>query len=453
MTRQREMHIGVTLHGVGTTKWNWLHDPVRTDASVSLEHYQQFAARAEAAKLDFLLIIDSTYITPNSAPHFLNRLEPLTVMSALAVTTKHLGLVGTLTSSFSEPFTVARQFASLDLISDGRAAWNLVTTGLEGAAGNYGRGEAHLSHADRYVLADEHLSIVQGLWDSWEDDAFVADRQTETFFDPDKLHRLDHKGAHFSVTGPLNIARSRQGQPPIFQASGSETGRAFAARTADAIFNLSESYEEAAAFYGDVKQRAAAAGRNPDDLLILPNIRPIVGDTDERAAELARELNAQAPIEEVLIELGRSFTYYDFSQHDLDAPFPDLADVGDDSYQSITRRIKKAAKAENLTLRETALRFGTGFGQIVGSAETIADTFQHWFENGAADGFILNLRNDTSFAAFADKVVPVLQQRGLFRREYTHDTLRGHLGLAPVPNRYALARETNKERSLAAIDQ
>ncbi|MFT4090184.1 MAG: LLM class flavin-dependent oxidoreductase [Asticcacaulis sp.] len=445
MSKRKQMHIGLTLHGVGTTQWNWLHDDVRTDASISLAHYQGLAAQAEAAKLDFLLIIDSTFITPDSAPHFLNRFEPLTIMSALAVSTSKLGLVGTVTSSFTEPYTVARQFASLDLISGGRAAWNLVTTGLEGAAGNYGRGEAHLAHTDRYRLADEHLSVVRGLWDSWEDDAFVADRERRVFFEPDRLHRLDHKGEYFSVTGPLNIARSAQGHPPVFQASGSVTGRAFAARTADALFNLSENYEEAAAFYADVKAQAAAAGRDPDSLLVLPSILPIVADTDEQAQALARDWNSRAPIKSVLKELGRAFSYYDFSQHELDAPFPDLGDLGKNSYQSITDRIKAAAKAENLTLREVALRFGTGLGQIVGSAETVADELQRWFENGAADGFILNLRNDTSFKAFAEKVVPVLQARGLFRTDYEADTLRGHLGLAPVANRYTLARQSHQE--------
>lgn len=274
MANDRQMHIGVTLHGVGTTKWGWVHDDVRADASVSLDHYRRFAAAAEAAKLDFLLIIDSTFITPDSAPHFLNRFEPLTILSALAGSTSRLGLVGTATTSFSEPFTLARQFASLDLISEGRAAWNLVTTGLEGAATNYGRGDAHLAHAERYVLADEHLSIVQGLWNSWEEDAFIADRAAQRFFDADKLHRLDHKGQYFSVAGPLNIGRSRQGQPPIFQASGSQTGRAFAARTADALFNLAEGFEESAAFYADVKRLAIEAGRNAEDFSYCPASGP-----------------------------------------------------------------------------------------------------------------------------------------------------------------------------------
>jgi len=436
MPSDRKLRLGTTIHGAGATKYGWRQPGVPPDASVSLAHYSAVAQRAEAAKFDFVFIVDSPYITPDSAPHFLNRFEPLTVLSALATVTSRVGLVATATSSYTEPFTLARQFASLDLLSGGRAGWNVVTTGLEGAAQNYGR-DKHFDHAERYRRAAEHLSVVQGLWDSWEDDAFVYDKESGVFFNKEKLHALDHKGEFFAVKGPLNIRRSAQGQPVIFQAGGSDSGRDLAARTANAIFAGLETFQETQELYADVKRRAFAFGRGGYEPLVFPGIAPIIGGTDDEAERIYRDLAELVTLDDALVQLGRPFAYYDFRQHDLDAPFPDLGEIGANAYRSHSERIKTIAKKEGLTLRQTALRFATPRGSFVGSPEKIADIAQHWFENGAADGFILGVGIAESFAAFVDHVVPILQKRGLFRTEYEHDTLRGHLGLPFAENRYA----------------
>jgi FMN-dependent oxidoreductase (nitrilotriacetate monooxygenase family) len=391
-----------------------------------------------------VFIVDSPYITPDSAPHFLNRFEPLTILSALSTVTTHVGLVATATSSYTEPYTLARQFGSLDLLSKGRAGWNVVTTGLEGAAQNYGR-DKHFDHDVRYRRAEEHLNVVQGLWDSWEDDAFVYDKARGQFYDKSKLHTLNHKGEFFSVKGPLNIRRSQQGQPVIFQAGGSESGRNLAAKTADGIFAGLETFKETQEFYADVKRRAAAFGRGENQPLVFPGIAPIIGSTDEEAERKYKELADLVTLEDALVQLGRPFTYHDFLKYDLDAPFPDLGDVGSNSYRSHSDRIKRIAREEGLTLRQTALRFATPRGAFVGSPEKIADIAQHWFENGAADGFILGVGIAESLDIFIDHVVPILQKRGLFRTEYEHATLRGHLGLGFAENRYSARQQLAAE--------
>jgi len=436
MPGQRQLHLGTTIHGAGATKYGWRQPGLAPDASISLAHYTEVARKAEAAKLDFVFIVDSPYITPDSAPHFLNRFEPLTVLSALATVTSRIGLVATATSSYTEPFTLARQFASLDLLSGGRAGWNVVTTGLEGAAQNYGR-DKHFDHAERYRRAAEHLEVVQGLWDSWEDDAFVYDKATGVFFEKSKLHTLNHKGEFFAVKGPLNIRRSAQGQPVIFQAGGSDAGRDLAARTAHGIFAGLETLEETQEFYADIKRRAASYGRAGNEPLVMPGIAPIIGSTDAEAERIYRELSELVTLEDAVVQLGRPFAYYDFSKHDLDAPFPELGDIGANAYRSHSDRIKRIAREQGLTLRETALRFATPRGSFVGSPEKIADIAQHWFEHGAADGFILGVGVAESLDVFLEHVVPILQKRGLFRTEYDETTLRGHLGVPFAENRYA----------------
>src|SRR3984957_6608497 len=259
----RTLRLGAILSGVGITQNGWRHPDLAGDASIDIDWYRDTARKAEAAKFDLVFMVDSPYITPDTAPHFLNRLEPLTALSAVAAATSHIGLVATLTTSYNEPFNVARQFASLDLISKGRAGWNVVTTGLEGAARNYGR-EEHIDHAVRYRRAREHLAVVQGLWDSYEDDAFPRDKEKGVFLDKTKLHALNHRGEFFSVAGPLNISRSKQGQPVIFQAGSSDDGRDLAAAAAEGIYSNSDTFAEARAFYRDIKERTVAKGRDPN---------------------------------------------------------------------------------------------------------------------------------------------------------------------------------------------
>ncbi|MEC0226104.1 LLM class flavin-dependent oxidoreductase [Paenibacillus alba] len=442
MANKKNIKLGAMIHGVGGGWEDWKHPDAITDASTNFQFYKHQAQTAEAGKFDFAFIADSVHITEKSSPHYLNRFEPLTILSALATVTKRIGLVGTLTVSYSEPFTVARQFASLDHISKGRAGWNVVTSWLSGSANNYSKDE-HPPHDKRYRIAQEHVDVVKGLWDSWEDDAFTRDKESGVFFDPSKLHTLGHKGEFFSVQGPLNIARSRQGQPVIFQAGTSEDGRHFASKNADAIFVGHENIDEAKAYYADIKRRVAAHGRRPEDVSILPGIRPIIGRTEEEAESKYLETVNLVSIEKAIIALGRPFNDYDFSVYPLDEPFPDLGDLGANSQQGGSEKIKRLAKEHNLTLREVALRFATPRGNFVGTPEKIADTIQRWIEEEASDGFIIGVGIPGALQDFVELVVPILQERGLYRTEYEHETLRGHLGLEVPVNRNAKAKVLN----------
>ncbi|WP_327753964.1 LLM class flavin-dependent oxidoreductase (plasmid) [Sphingobium sp. SJ10-10] len=436
MPQQRHIKLGFILHGVGRTWNDWRHPGRDVNASTSLAYYQKQAATAERGKFDFLFVADSLSITEKSSPHYLNRFEPITILSALAATTSRIGLVGTLTVSYSEPFNVARQFASLDHLSGGRAGWNIVTSWLGDTAANFSKTE-HPPHAVRYRIAGEYLDVVQGLWDSWEEDAHVADKESGQFVDPDRLHRLDHKGEFFQVRGPLNIKRTPQGQPVIFQAGASDDGRNFAAKRAEVIFTHAEDEEAGQAYYADVKARAKGFGRDPHQLFILPGIAPIVGETDEDAEARYRELAALESIDTGLGFLSRTFNDHDFRQYDLDTPFPDVEHIGLNSQQSATLRILALVRAENLTLRQVAERLATPRGVFVGSPETVADRLQQWFESGAADGFVVFEPLPGQLDLFVDKVIPILQARGLFRDDYEGATFREHLGLAQPDNRYS----------------
>lgn len=430
-TSTRQLKIGAILTGVGTDQNDWRDPDLPGDASIDINWYIENARAAEAAKFDLVFIVDSPFITPDTAPHFLNRLEPLTLLSALAVSTSKIGLVATLTTSYWEPYNVARQFGSLDHISRGRAGWNVVTTGLEGASRNYGR-EEHFDHAVRYARAREFVEVVQGLWDSYEDDAFVRDKAAGRFLDKSKQHALNHKGEFFSVAGPLALTRSKQGQPVIFQAGDSDEGRNLGARIAEATFASAERFEDGQQYYSDLKARAAALGRDPDLISVMPGLAPVIAETDEQAHAIADAQREALNLDKLLVQLGRAFNYHDFRKYPLDAPFPDLTGVTLNSYKGHAERIIRIARAERLTLREAAYRFGVWRSDFIGSPETIANQIEHWFTGRAADGFNLRVTGPRQFALFRERVVPILQQRGLFRREYTHDTLRGHFGL-PVP--------------------
>ncbi|MGG4482299.1 LLM class flavin-dependent oxidoreductase [Paenibacillus illinoisensis] len=436
---KRQLKLGANLNGVGNSISFWRHPDIPINASVNLDFYKKQARKAEEGKFDLLFIADGLFINEKSNPHFLNRFEPLTLLSVLAGATSNIGLVATLSTSYSEPFTVARQFASLDQISGGRSGWNVVTSPLEGSALNLGKGE-HPNHALRYEIAEEHLNVVKGLWDSWEDDAFVGDKENGVFSDPSKLHTLNHKGNHFSVQGPLNVARSKQGYPVIFQAGSSESGKDLAAKSADAVYTGHETFEEAREFYRDVKARAVAYGRQAEDILIFPGIGPIVGRTAEEAEQKYQEIAGLVSIDHALNYLGRYFDHYDFSQYPLDAPFPEIGDVGSNSFRSTTDKIKQQAREEGLTLRQVALRASTPRTSFIGTPDQIADQIQEWFEGEAADGFNIRTVVPNGLADFVDLVVPVLQERGLFRTEYEHKTLRENLGLKIPRNRYTLER-------------
>ncbi len=437
MTEQRKMRLGAFLAGTGGNMASWRHPSAVADAAVNLEYYRGLTRKAEHAKLDFVFFGDGLYISEKSHPNFLNRFEPLTLLAALAMDTTMIGLAATLSTTYSDPYTVARQFSSIDHISGGRAGWNVVTSPLEGSAANYSKPE-HPQHDLRYRMAGEFLEIAKGLWDSWEDDAFIRDKESGVFIDPAKMHRLDHEGEFYSVQGPLNISRSRQGRPVLIQAGSSEAGRGFAAYIADAIFTGQANKSDAAEFYQDIKKRAAEAGRNPDEVLILPGCSPIVGDTPELAEAKYQEIANLVVIEDALNYFGRYFNDMDFSPYELDEPFPDLGDFGRNGWESTTDRIKQVARDENLTLREMALRSTTPRNEFIGTPTQVADAMEAWFEEGAADGFMLtNSVLPQGFDDFVDHVLPILKERGLFRTEYEADTLRGNLGLPKPENRYS----------------
>ncbi len=433
---KRQLKLGLVTTGVGGPgdSNRWLDPEIPVDASVNIDWYIDIVRQAEAAKFDLVFIVDSQFITADSPPHYLNRLEPLTLLSALAVATSHIGLVGTLTTSYNDPYNLARRLASLDLISKGRAGWNVVTTGDAGTAGNYGRDE-HYDYATRYGRAFEYLDVVRGLWRSYEDGALVRDRDTGVFLDKTKLHALNHKGEHFSVVGPLNIQRSPQGEPVIFQAGDSEQGRDLGAKVADAIFTHAKTIEQGQAFYADLKDRAARHGRDPDALVILPGFTITIGDTDEDAREIQRAHRlADQSFDQALGEFGRAFGWHDFRQYDLDAPFPAAAlDHAKTSFFTQAKRITEIAVARGFSLRDT-IEFvrDQHTGPFVGSAETVAAEIARWFEGRAFDGINVHAGHPSQFRRFTQEVVPLLQRRGLFRTQYEDTTLRGNLGL-PAP--------------------
>ena len=436
MADRKMMRLGVFLSGSGGNMASWRHPSAVPDGAVNLAYYQGLTHKAEDAKLDFVFFGDGLYISEKSHPNFLVRFEPLTLLAALSMVTTKIGLAATLSTTYSDPYTVARQFSSIDHLSNGRAGWNIVTSPLEGSAANFNKPE-HPQHDLRYRMATEFVEITKGLWDSWEDDAFVRDKESGVFIDPTKMHRLNHQGEFFNVQGPLNISRSKQGSPVLIQAGSSEAGRGFAATVADAIFTGQTARADAVDFYKDVKQRAGAVGRNPNEVLIMPGCGPIVGDTPKEAEAKYQEIANLVVIDDALNYLGRYFNDMDFSVYNLDDPFPDLGDFGRNGWESTTDKIKQTAKDENLTLREMALRSTTPRNEFIGTPTQVANSMQAWFENGAADGFMLN--NSVlpqGFNDFVDQVLPILKERGLFRTEYEADTLRGNLGLPKPENRY-----------------
>lgn len=428
---RKKLLLGTMIHGVGERISDWRHPHIPSDASVNFRFYTEQARMSEKGKFDFVFIADALYINEKSNPHYLNRFEPLTVLSALAAVTERIGLVGTLSSTYSEPFSAARQFASLDMISEGRAGWNAVTSGLEKTALNFSRTiEDHPAHAERYEMAAEFVDLMQQLWRSWEDDAFIRNKETGQFFDAKKYHPPNFEGKYFLVQGPLNIGRSPQGEPVIFQAGASEDGKRFSAKTADVVFAIMSDQKEAKAYYQDLKARVLKEERRPEDLVVIQGISPIIGETIAEAEQKYEELASLVDIDHALAFLGRLFEHHDFSQYPLDEPFPNLGTLGENSFQSDTDRIKKIARKENLTLRQVALREATPKTPFLGTPEQVSSLVQQWYEEEAVDGFMLITNLPSELELFVEKVVPILQQRGIFKEDYEGTTLRQHLGLS-----------------------
>jgi FMN-dependent oxidoreductase (nitrilotriacetate monooxygenase family) len=451
MSQKRQIKLGLIPMGAGGpgTYDLWRDPEIPGDASVNIDWYLEVVRAAEAAKFDLVFIVDSQFITPHSPPHYLNRLEPLTLLSALSTATSHIGLVGTATTSFNSPFNLVRRFASLDLISRGRAGWNVVTSGDPGAAGNFGLDE-HYDYDTRYGRAHEYVGLARALWDSYEDDAFPRDKESGQFLDPSRQHALHHTGDYFSVAGPLNIERSPQGQPVIFQAGDSDQGRDLGAATAEGIFTHAADLAGARAFYADISRRAVAAGRDPEDIVIMPGIRVVVADSDEEAQELERHNREQDHgFDHALSDLSRGFGWHDFRRHDLDAPFPaEALQSAERSFFTQAQRVTQHAQDHDLTLRQVVeeRRRSTITGPFVGSAETVADRLGEWFTERGCDGYNIHLDHPAIFRRFTGEVLPILQERGLYRTEYEATTLRGNLGL-PIPaNRHTTARSAESEQ-------
>lgn len=451
---ERKMRLGAFVMATGHHIAAWRHPEADADAGHSLEHYQEVAQTAERGKFDMLFLADSVGIWERGSEDAVGRLgrlahfEPVTLFSALAATTKHVGFVSTASTTYEEPYLLARKFASLDHLSHGRAAWNVVTTENEGAAPNFGKSE-HLDHGLRYERATEFLTVAKGLWDSWEDDAFTRDKETGVYFDPKKLHTLNHEGKFFAVRGPLNVARPPQGYPVIVQAGSSEPGRELAAQTAEVIFCAWQTYEEANTFYRDIKGRLSKYGRRPDELKVMPGISPVIGRTQREAEERHQQLQELIHPAVGLNILERYIPGVDLSKLDLDGPPPAFASSTNGN-KSRLQLVTELAHREGLTMRQVYQRLAGARGHwvVVGTPESIADQMEHWFRNEAADGFnVMPPVLPSSLREFVDLVVPELQRRGLFRTEYEGKTLRENLGLARPENQYALAR---KEKSSSA---
>ncbi len=437
MTKQ--LHLGAVMRPVAIhTAW-WRYPGAYPDANFNLKHLVRFIQTLEQARFDAFFMADHLAVLNMPVPALrrsatVTSFEPMTLLSALAMVTERIGLVATASTTFDEPYHVARRFASLDHISNGRAGWNVVTTANPDAALNFGLTD-HVEHDERYRRAREFHTVVTGLWDSWADDAWLHDQASGVFFDPQKMHVLNHKGEHLSVRGPLNIARPIQGWPVIVQAGASDAGRQFAAETAEVVFGSSRTIEEAREFYKDVKARATAAGRYADHLKILPGALVTVGRTSQEAREKKALLDGlvhpESGIPNLSIRLG-----IDASTFDLDAPLPEIPPSNQSQSQRDT--LVALARGENLTVRQLAQLMG-GFGglEFVGTAGEIADTMQAWLETGAADGF--NIMFPTVPAGlddFVELVIPELRRRGIFREEYEGTTLREHLGLPRPGNQF-----------------
>lgn len=441
----RQIKLGAFLMQTGHHIAAWRHPDAQADAGRNFAHYVELARKAEAAKFDAVFLADAVGVRNTDlaslsrtarADHF----EPLTLLSALAAVTSRIGLIGTVSTTYNEPYHVARKFASLDLISGGRSGWNLVTSSGEGEAQNFNL-DSHVAHARRYERAAEFHQVVTGLWDTWDEDAYVGDKESGIHFDPEKFHTLNHRGAHFSVRGPLNVARSPQGQPVVVQAGASEAGRELAARTAEVIFVAHQTREEALSFYADIKGRAARHGRSPDAIRIMPGIFPIVGRTQAEADEkFARLQDLIHPV--VGVHLLSAMLGADLSGHPVDGPLPELPETnGGKSRQQL---LVDLARRDGLTIRQLYLRIAgaRGHKQVVGTPQDIADLLQDWFENGGADGFnIMPPWLPGGLDDFIELVLPELRRRGLFRTEYEGATLREHLGLQRPASRYRAEKQ------------
>ena len=432
MTRQ--MHLNLFIQSRGHHEASWRHPAASPLPLTDIRYYRDVAQRAEAGLFDSIFLADQLALDGDVERAGRSWLEPITVLAALATGTSRVGLIATASTTYSEPFNLARQFASIDHMSGGRAGWNIVTSWLAAAARNYG-GDRQVSHADRYARGEEFVAVVKALWDSWADDAVLDDREAGQYARADRIRPINHEGEHYKVAGPLNMPRSPQGRPVFVQAGSSDTGRRFAARHAEAVFTAQMEKATAQAFYADLKGLAAAEGRDIDQVLILPGLSPLIAGTEAEAQRQARELNDLTDPEVGRKRLSGRFGGHDFSHLPLDKPlspedFPDPSTV--EAARSRTEVIVGLVRREKPTLRQLLayLAGARGHYTTAGTPEQIADLMESWFEDGAADGFnVMPPVLPAMLDVFVAEVIPLLQKRGLFRTEYEGETLRDHYGL------------------------
>ncbi|MGE7762648.1 LLM class flavin-dependent oxidoreductase [Peribacillus sp. NPDC097895] len=438
--KKKTVKLGVFLAGTGHHVASWRHPRANPKANMSIDYFKGLAQTAEKGLFDLLFLADSLSVAKDSHPNILTRFEPLTLLSYLASATSNIGLVSTASTTYEEPFNVARKFASLDHITSGRAGWNVVTTSLASTAVNFNKSE-HLEHGLRYKRATEFVEVTKKLWDSWEDDTLVIDKETGQFIDESKFHEINHQGEFFSVKGPLNISRSPQGHPVIVQAGSSGDGQLLAAKHAEIVFTAQENKEDAISFYHELKGHLAAFNREKSSLSIMPGLFPIVGQTEKEAQEKYEALQELIIPEIGLAVMGRYFGNVDFSNIPLDTPFADISLPDNvDSIQSKYDLIVKRAINENLTLRQTYqwVAGSRGHHIAIGTPTQIADKIEDWVNGNAADGFnIMPALLPDSLTDFVELVVPELQSKGIFRTKYESNTLRGNLGLDKPVNQYS----------------
>jgi FMN-dependent oxidoreductase (nitrilotriacetate monooxygenase family) len=442
MSRQkRQMNLTAFCFPPGA----WRLPQASADIDMSFTEYVHLAKTAERGKFDTLFFQDTAASYGSDAMSHgdrtgtysrIVRLEPMTLLAGLATVTKNIGLIATGTTTYNDPYHLARRFLTIDHMSGGRAGWNLVTSQIEDEAANFGR-DHHVDHAERYDRASEFYDVVADLWDSWEDGAILRDKASGLFFDAGKVHLLNHKGKHFSVRGPLNVARSPQGRPVVAQAGSSEPGRELAAKTADIVFTAQSTLSDAQDFYRDVKGRMGRYGRSPEHMRIMPGINIVVGRTESEARARREEMDALVTDEVALRSIARLTGGLDLSKYPIDGPLPELPPSN--AAKARQKILIDMARTENLSIRQLAHRFAqaTGHHVLVGTPAYMADVMEHWFMEGGADGYtVLQPHYPQPLEDFVELVIPELQRRGIFRTEYSGTTLRENLGVPFPENRF-----------------
>jgi FMN-dependent oxidoreductase (nitrilotriacetate monooxygenase family) len=435
----RELHLNAFLMGVGHHESAWRHPETDPAALGDATHFQNLAQIAERGTFDSVFLADGVQVMGDIRHTAAGHFEPLTLLAAIAAVTSRIGLIATASTGFSEPYNLARWFSSLDHISGGRAGWNIVTSAGDRAAQNF-NADRNAEHATRYQRATEFLEVTTALWDSWEDDAVIADKASGVYADPAKVHEIDHRGTFFRVRGPLNATRSPLGRPLLVQAGSSEDGKAFAAAHAEAVFTAQQTFDDGRAFYRDLKNRLSQHGRAQDSLKVLPGIVPVLGGTEAEAERLAAKLDELIIPVRAVRQLS-DLIDVDLTGHPLDEPLPPFPPVAHiNGAKSRFELVRDLAERERLTLRQLLGRLGGGRGHqvVAGTPEQIADHIERWFTGGAADGFnVMPPLLPSGLTDFVEQVVPELRRRGLFRTEYTGTTLREHYGLARPASRFA----------------